>query len=133
MKKILIAMLVASTMQAMAETPGAEASKKGKAGFNCCKGRNGSCAIYVAEETGTPGMYSIPPLTTVFYSADYAGPYLPGAYMDGSGRMRVDNVHVTLAPSDCIDPDTGLQMADCSAADGDMFFSNPPSTPTDTE
>lgn len=107
-----------------ASTPVEIARGKGRAKFNCCKGWLGKCAIFVADDLGN-GTYSIPYLTTVYYDSEYSGPYLPGAYLDGTGRMRIDNVHITFTPSDCIDPDTGEQLSDCTAGFTEDMNFNP--------
>lgn len=133
MRKLLLILAFIGLVTAVDATTPIEISRgKGKAKFNCCKGNRGKCAIFVADDLGD-GIYSIPYLTTVYYDAEYEGPYLPGAYVDGTGRMRIDNVHITFSPSDCIDPDTGAQMEDCSPGiDEDMYFS-PPAPPTPVE
>ena len=124
MKRLFITLaFVGMVILANAQAPTLEVSRgKGKALFNCCKGTRGKCAIFVAEDNGN-NTYTIPTLTTVYYDADYQGPYLQGSYVDATGRRRIDNVHITFSPSDCIDPDTGAQMEDCNPnIDDDMFF-----------
>lgn len=102
-----------------------EARPKGICKFNCCKGWHGRCACFIAEGEEGSDVYTVPPLTTVFYEAYYTGPYLSGTYMDADGRMRVDNVVVTISPSDCIDPDTGALIEGCTVGvDEDTKFSN---------
>lgn len=131
-KSLLLLAFIGLVAVANAITPVEISRGKGRASFNCCKGWFGKCAIYVADDLGG-GVYSIPYLTTVYYDQDYSGPYLPGAYLDGSGRMRIDNVHITFTPSDCIDPETGALMSDCTPdVDEDMNFSlTEPPTPID--
>lgn len=107
-----------------AQAPTEISRGKGRAKFNCCKGWWGKCAIFVADDLGD-GTYSIPYLTTVYYDPEYTGPYLPGAYVDATGRMRIDNVHITFSPSDCIDPETGEHLSDCTVGVTEDMLFNP--------
>jgi hypothetical protein len=124
-------MLVGACTLSEAQAPAGEnemevSRGKGHATFNCCKGRRGNCAIFFAENLGN-GTYMIPQVTSVVYDNGYLGPYLPGTYFDQQGRRKIDNVHITFTPSDCIDPETGQLDEGCiPGVDDDMYFNPVP-------